>query len=299
MLDPDSLYQVAPTVWETLRGTRPVFMHLLDGYVDAGSVAGEIGDHLLAQCEHDRMVTFDLDQLHDYRSRRPAVTFDTDAWVGIDEFELVMYRMEDAHGRPFVLFIGPEPDHQWGRTRAAVRNLCRDLDISMSISAFGMPTGTPHTRPSLITTISANKGHTSGNPVMFGRMDFPSSFGAAIDLDLQQRGVDAASLAVHVPHYLAQAAFPQAALAGLQRLVENTGLEIPLEGLEQRVRTNLADIDSEMAESTEVQGVVQQLEEQYDDQVSQQRGPLPSADEIGAELERFLAERNRKDEEGR
>lgn len=298
MLDPDQLYTVEQDGWDSMQGSHPVLMYLLDGYVDAGNVAKEIADQLLGECEHHVVATFDHDQLHDYRSRRPNVTFDTDAWVGIKDFELVLYGLRDAQGTPFLLLTGPEPDNQWQRARTAILQVCRDLEVSMGIHAFGMPTGTPHTRPSLITAVSRRTDLTADNPVMFGRMDFPASFSATLDVGLQEAGVDALGLAVHVPHYLAQATFSQAARAALERIVQVTGLDLPTASLQARERTNLADIDTEMADSAEVQAVVNTLEEQYDEQASQPRGPLPSAEEIGAELERFLAERNRKDEEG-
>lgn len=297
MLDPDDLYTVDAEAWSSVAGTMPTLVHLLDGFVDAGNVGGEIAERLLADLPHRRLATFDHDQLHDYRSRRPTMTFDTDTWVAIEEFELVLWAVTDVIGEPFVLLTGPEPDNQWVRARAAVVGLCRDLGVRQSAHVFGMPTGTPHTRPSLMTVISDQEDLTKDNPVLFGRMDIPASFSAALELALDAEGIETAGVAVHVPHYLAHATFARAALAGMERLGDVTGLSLPTGPLAERVEPNLADIDAEMAESTEIQAVVTKLEEHYDEQRETQRGPLPSADEIGAELERFLAERNRKDGE--
>jgi len=59
-------------------------------------------------------------------------------------------------------------------------------------------------------------------------------------------------------------------------------------------------VDAQLAGSEEARAVVQGLEQQYDAYVAGRganllaadAGPLPTADELGAELERFLAEHN-------
>jgi hypothetical protein len=51
-----------------------------------------------------------------------------------------------------------------------------------------------------------------------------------------------------------------------------------------------------MAQSAEVQEQVATLEQQYDAIAADASQQVPSADEIAAEFERFLAERDRTDE---
>jgi hypothetical protein len=50
-----------------------------------------------------------------------------------------------------------------------------------------------------------------------------------------------------------------------------------------------------MATSTEVQELVATLEQQYDALQAEQPDRVPSAEEIAAEFERFLAEREKDD----
>ena len=120
MLDPRLLYTFNPDLWEAVRGTAPAMLHLLDGYIDAGSVTHGAGHYLLEVCEHEVLVEFDHDQLHDYRSRRPQMVFDTNHWVSMTDYELVIHRLLDAKGTPFLMLTGPEPDTQWNRASAAV-----------------------------------------------------------------------------------------------------------------------------------------------------------------------------------
>jgi arsenate reductase-like glutaredoxin family protein len=78
-------------------------------------------------------------------------------------------------------------------------------------------------------------------------------------------------------------------------LNQATGLAVPLESLEKASASNLADIAEEMATSTEVQELVATLEQQYDALQAEQQDRVPSAEEIAAEFERFLAEREKDD----
>ena len=96
MLDPRLLYSFDPELWESVRGTEPALVHLLDGYIDAGSITHGTGRYLLEVCEHEVLVEFDHDQLHDYRSRRPQMVFDTDHWVGMTDYALVIHKLTDA-----------------------------------------------------------------------------------------------------------------------------------------------------------------------------------------------------------
>ena len=85
-----------------------------------------------------------------------------------------------------------------------------------------------------------------------------------------------------------------------------TGLAVPLEPLEQASATNLTDINAEMSQSAEVQELVGTLEQQYDafttarenSDLLSTEGAVPTAEEIGAEFERFLADQDRKHPRG-
>ena len=57
---------------------------------------------------------------------------------------------------------------------------------------------------------------------------------------------------------------------------------------------DMADIAEEMTGSTEVQELVSTLELQYDALQADRQERVPSADEIAAEFQRFLADREKE-----
>jgi predicted ATP-grasp superfamily ATP-dependent carboligase len=296
MLDPRLLYTLDEAVVATLANAHPVLIHQLDGFVDAGGAGRQLTSHVLEHLDHQVVATFDHDQLHDYRSRRPAMIFDTNQWKSYADLHLRLYRVVDEQGEVFLLLSGPEPDVQWERFAAAVMGLIEQLGVRLTISAHGIPMAVPHTRPVTLTAHATDPDLVTGYRSWIDRVEVPASFAGLLELRLGQADRRAMGFAVHVPHYLAQATFPEAALSLTRSINAATGLAVPLEPLEKASATNLEDIASEMQTSQEVQDLVATLEQQYDALQVEQQG-VPSADDIAAEFERFLAERETKDEE--
>ena len=115
-----------------------------------------------------------------------------------------------------------------------------------------------------------------------------------------QHGHDAVGFTVHVPHYLAQTDYPAAAEALLDQVSKSASLQLPLDALTEAGTAVRTKIDDQVAASPEVAQVVDALEHQYDAFVAAQENrsllardeDLPSGDELGAEFERFLAQRD-------
>ena len=291
MLDPRLLYSLRDDVLFTLKEHRPVLVHQFDGFVDAGQAGRLFSAHVLEQLDHEILAEFDHDQLHDYRSRRPAMIFDTNTWKSYADVSLRLYRVVDEQGEVFLLLTGPEPDVQWERLSAAIVELVEQLGVRLTISIHGIPMAVPHTRPVTLTAHATDVELVKGYRSWIDRVEVPASFSGLLEFRLGQLERKAMGFAAHVPHYLAQAAFPEATLTLTRSLNQATGLAVPLEPLEQASATNLTDIANEMAGSTEVQELVTTLEQQFDSLQVEGGDQVPSADEIGAEFGRFLAER--------
>jgi predicted ATP-grasp superfamily ATP-dependent carboligase len=294
MLDPRLLYTLDEAVVAKLADAHPVLIHQLDGFVDAGGAGRIVTSHVLEHLDHEVVATFDHDQLHDYRSRRPAMIFDTNQWKSYADLHLRLYRVIDEQGEVFLLLSGPEPDVQWERFAAAVMGLIEQLDVRLTISLHGIPMAVPHTRPITLTAHATDASLVTGYRSWIDRVEVPASFTGLLELRLGQADRRAMGFAAHVPHYLAQATFPEAALSLTRSINAATGLAVPLEPLEKASASNLEDIAAEMQTSQEVQELVATLEQQYDALQAEHQG-VPSADDIAAEFERFLAERE-KDE---
>jgi len=294
--DPSELYSFeTDTPLGDLRAS--VLLVSLGGFVDAGQTQRLMTDHVLATLPHTLVASFDVDQLMDYRGRRPAMTFDRDRWSGYADPSLLLYRVTDAEGEPFLILYGPEPDYQWERTIAAIQKLNRMLGVTLTVSIHGIPMAVPHTRPIGRTAHATTPHLIAEHDSLFGTVQVPGSITSLLELRLGDSGHDALGFAIHVPHYLAQAQFGDAAVVGLESFVAATGLSIPAQDLVATAGLNRAEIVQEIAGSEEVSQVVEALERQYDAYIEGRERPgllatdvrdLPTADEIGAEFEEFL-----------
>jgi len=108
-----------------------------------------------------------------------------------------------------------------------------------------------------------------------------------------------------IPHYLADTEFPSAALSALESTSASTGLIFPTDSLREKNREFVARIDEQVGDNPELAKLVGTLEERYDaymegntlrSPLTDEDGALPTADEIAAELEKFLATRRGRDD---
>ena len=296
MQDPSELYTFET---DTPLSDLPasVLLVSLGGFVDAGQTQRLLTEHVLSVLPHTVVASFDVDQLMDYRGRRPAMMFDRDRWSSYADPTLLLYRVTDADGQPFLILSGHEPDYQWERVIEAIQELNRMLGVTLTVSIHGIPMAVPHTRPIGRTAHATSPRLIGEHDALFGAVQVPGSISALLELRLGESGQDALGFAIHVPHYLAQAQFADAAVVGLESFVAATGLNIPAEDLVATAGLNRAEIVQEIAGSDEVTQVVEALERQYDAYVQGRERPgllatdvkdLPTADEIGAEFEEFL-----------
>lgn len=297
MQEPGELYEVAA---DAPAFDEPVLLVGLDGFVDAGNAAQLAVSALREGRAEQPVARFDADQLVDYRSRRPPLQFDTDHWAGYRAPALDLVALADTAGTEYLLLAGPEPDTQWERFVTAVEQLVRRLGVRLVVNMAAIPLAVPHTRPIGVTAHGTRPELTEGHEAWFTTAEVPGSAAGLLEYRFGERGLDAMGFAVHVPHYLARLDYPQAGRVLLDHVGLAAGLYLPTETLSKAAERAETAIAEQVAGSEEIAQVVAALERQYD-AVAAGRGErpagglggeLPSADELAAEVERFLADQD-------
>lgn len=301
MLDPAALYSFEGDLPALV---DPPLVVALSGFVDAGSAVRLTTEHLLGTGEHEVVATFDVDQLHDYRARRPTMTFGGDRWESIDPPLLQLHRVHDEEGSSLLLLTGPEPDVQWERFTRAVWQLADTLGVGLTIVLQAAPTAVPHTRPAGVTASASRPELLDGYRTWDVQAQVPGHAAALLHLRGAQDGRDVLSVLAHVPHYLAGNDYPDAAAVLVRTLAGATGVGLPVASLLEAASATRVEVDAQVGESAEAAAVVRALEEQYDAIGEEGRGTsaasafLPTADELGEEFERFLAHRDEEQDGG-
>ncbi len=299
VLEPAELYEVTTGVDVP---ESPVLVVALEGFVDAGNAARLAVAAMREEREPRTLARFDVDQLIDYRSRRPPLLFDTDRWASYTPPQLEVVALRDSGDGEYLLLSGPEPDTQWERFSAAVGQLVERFGVRLVINLTAIPMAVPHTRPIGVTVHGTRPELTEGHEAWFTATEVPGSAVGLMEFRLGEAGHDAMGFAVHVPHYLARAEYPQAARV----LVDHVGLAaelfLPTGSLSTAAERAEEEIAEQVAASDEVRQVVEALERQYDTVAAGRgsggglAGEIPSADELAAEVEKFLAQ-TREDED--
>ena len=191
LLDPESLYLRDDALFHSpeLRGLNLVMG--FTGFADAGHVVKQITAELLDTLDAEMVAEFDADQLIDYRTRRPQISFVEDHLQDYQAPKLALYRLVDGLGSPFLLLAGFEPDLQWERFARAVVGIVEELDVNLVTWIHSIPMPVPHTRPVGVTVHGNRPELIEGISVWKPTVEVPAAVGphpgAAADGSRAQR----------------------------------------------------------------------------------------------------------------
>ena len=279
----------------------------LTGFTDAGSAVSQVVDYFRDELEPTPLAVFANDVLLDYRARRPVISFDQDHLTDYRPPRLELSLVHDSLGQPFLLLAGYEPDFAWDAFTATVLEFVEVLGAATVTWVHAIPMPVPHTRP-IGTTVSGNRADlTEAHSVWQPHTQVPATAGHLLEFRLAESGAKVSGFVLLIPHYLGDTEYPAAALAALDSLTVATGLVFSGDDLREENREYVTKVDEQVAGSDELSRMVQGLEERYDAYMAGSTlampiihtGDLPSADELAAELERFLASRPASDDEKR
>jgi hypothetical protein len=303
MRNPADLYELT-SLAESVPPGLPLIAGLT-GFADAGAGVTQLSDYLLDTLEPEIVAEFDVDALLDYRARRPTIYFDQDHLSDYQPSSLNLYLARDEIGQQFLLLTGFEPDFQWQAFTAAVLDLVDRFQVKTTTWVHAIPMPVPHTRP-IGVTVSGNRTElTDAMSVWKPHTQVPANALHLVEYRLQQLGHPTAGFVLLIPHYLADAEYPMAAVKALESISAATGLIFPTDGLRDEGAEFLGRIGEQVQNNAELAKLVATLEERHDSYMldnplrsplTDVDGELPSADDIAAELENFLATRSNGEE---
>jgi len=303
MRDPAGLYDLSLDISDV-----PLGLHLvagLTGFADAGAAVTQFSEYLLDTLDHRVIAQFDSDALLDYRARRPTIYFDQDHLSNYSPAKLNLYLATDELGQQFLLLTGYEPDFQWERFTAAVLQLVDKYQVKTTTWVHAIPMPVPHTRP-IGVTVSGNRSELiEAMSIWKPHTQVPANALHLVEYRLQELGHPITGFVLLIPHYLADTEYPAAAVSALESVSAATGLIFPTDRLREEGRDFVAKIDGQVENNQELAKLVGTLEERHDSYMldnplrsplTDEDGELPSADDLAAELENFLAIRRNDDD---
>jgi hypothetical protein len=268
----------------------PVLLCAVDSWIDAGLAAARARSELLGGCTVTPVGRFDTERLVDHQARRPVVHLDDGVCTGVDWPEIVLQLITDGDGRRALLLSGAEPDRSWRALGRILVPLARDAGVRRLVTLGAYPAPVPHSRPCGVVATASHRHLADRVGFIPGTMDVPAGFGSALERLFAEAGFEACGLWAQVPHYVANLPYPGAAVALLDRVRDLTGITVAAEELRRFAAETVTRLDELVAGNPEHAQMVAQLEAEHDQRTP--TFPLPSGDELAAEVERFLRDRD-------
>jgi len=286
----------------------PLGLHLiasLNGFTDAGSTISQVSDNIFANFEHHLIFEFDNDQLLDYRARRPVMYFEKDHIADYEPASLGLFLVYDEARQPFLFVHGYEPDFKWEAFVDALLELCDTFAISQVTWVHSIPFPIPHTRPIGVTVSGNRRDLIDSSSEWKPQTQVPGNVLHLLEYRASAIGLPMVGFVLLIPHYLGDSEYPLAGVKALELLAQGTGLVFSTDALREESVVFSAKLGEQVEDNEELKRMVANLELGYGSEritpgrpsISRLEKPMPTADEIAAELEDYLASRRRNQSE--
>jgi predicted ATP-grasp superfamily ATP-dependent carboligase len=181
---------------------------------------------------------------------------------------------------------------RWRSFSRLIIDLAEATGTQLVVSMGALLADVPHTRPVGITGLSSDEGLIERLGLTSGSYEGPTGIVGVVHAACQEAGVPSASLWASVPHYVAAAPNPKAALALVRKLEGLVGVSVDAGELESASADYERQVSLAVQSDPDVQAFVERLEQAAEqEEGSLDPSDLPSGDVIAREFQRFLRQR--------
>ncbi|HVW17320.1 MAG TPA: PAC2 family protein [Solirubrobacteraceae bacterium] len=288
-----------PLIWERRTdGLRsPALVCAFKGWNDAGDAASAALRFVGASLDAERFAQIDPEEFFDFQATRPKVSLAEGGgreieWPTVDFYEARVPRAP----RDLVLLEGPEPSMRWRSFCRQVTDLAEALGVEMVVTLGALLADVPHSRPVQISGSSGDDATADRLGLQRSAYEGPTGIVGVLNAACQDAGIPSASLWAAVPHYVAAAPNPKAALALVRKLEMLVGVTVDAEELETAAADYERQVSLAVQSDPDVQAFVERLEQAAEDEEpSLDPTELPSGDVLAREFQRFLRQRGPED----
>jgi predicted ATP-grasp superfamily ATP-dependent carboligase len=286
-----------PLIWDRRPdGLRaPAMVCAFQGWNDAGDAASSAVSFLASALDARRFARIDSEEFYDFQANRPCIRFDENetreiAWPTVEIFEATAPRAP----RDLVLVQGVEPSMRWRAFSAHVVDLAEALGVQVVVSLGALLGDVPHTRPVAMSGHASDATLLDRLGIQASSYEGPTGIVGVLHTACAQAGLPSASLWASVPHYVAAASNPKAALALLRRVEVLIGVSVDVSELESSAADYERQVGMAVRSDPDIQAFVERLEQAADSEDQSTPDDLPSGDILASEFQRFLRQRGRE-----
>lgn len=260
----------------------PALIVTFEDWVDAGAAASTAARHIAEGGE--LIATFRSDDIYDYRSHRPVLDIVDGTPKSFVMPSLTLTRRRLPERDVFVL-TGPEPDYRWNEFGGDVLELAIRLGVVEHVSIGAIPAAVPHTAATPVMMTASSEELLRGAAPNQGLLRVPAAAVSLVEWTLAENGIPAVGFWAQVPHYAAP--FAAGSIALIRRVESHLTVTIGAGALEDEAHSQRQTLAQIFAGNPEAQEYLERLETMVGEQ------PIPAAENIAEEVERFLRNRGR------
>ena len=297
-----------PLIWDRRpAGLRaPAMVCAFQGWNDAGDAASSAVAFLASALDARRFARIDSEEFYDFQANRPCIRFSGDEgseagdaasegrareieWPTVEIFEATVPRAP----RDLVLVQGVEPSMRWRAFSAHIVDLAEALGVQVVVSLGSLLGDVPHTRPVAMTGHASDAALLERIGIQSSSYEGPTGIVGVLHTACAQAGLPSASQWAAVPHYVAAAANPKAALALLRRVEVLIGVSVDASELESSAADYERQVGLAVRSDPDIQAFVERLEQAADSEEQSAPQDVPSGELLASEFQRFLRQRGR------
>jgi proteasome assembly chaperone (PAC2) family protein len=270
----------------------PILVCSFRGWNDAAGSASAALATVAASLDSELVASVDPEEFFDFQANRPMISLDEGQTRQIDWPANSLITAEAPFAeRDLVLLDGTEPNLRWRTFSEAIATAAERMGVEMVITLGALLAEVSHNLPVPITGLASDEDLVEELDLSRSTYEGPTGIVGVVHDTCRKRGMTSASLWAAVPHYVAAVPNPKAALALLRRLEALTGIAVDASELEEETESYEEQVGRAVAANPEIEELVQRIEEQQAEQLSEEGEELPSGDTIASEFQDFLRER--------
>ncbi len=260
------------------------------GWNDAGDSASTAVAFMATALGGRRFARIDSEQFYDYQANRPAVSYTETGereieWPTVEVFEVRAPRAT----RDLVLVQGVEPSLRWRSFSQHLVDLAEALGVQVVVSLGALLGDVPHTLPVSMVGYASDPSLIQRLGMKTSTYEGPTGIVGVLHGACVEAGLPSASIWAGVPHYVAAAASPKAALALVRRVEGLVGVAVDVTELEAASADYERQVGIAVQSDPDVAAFVERLEQAAEEEENGE--DLPSGDVIAREFQRFLRQR--------
>ncbi len=263
------------------------------GWNDAGDAASGAVSFLATALGAKRFARIDSEEFYDFQANRPCIRFGEDE----QQREIVWPTVEisEAHAprapRDLVLVQGVEPSMRWRAFSAHIVDLAEALGVQVVVTLGALLGDVPHTHPVAMTGHASDAALSERLGIASSSYEGPTGIVGVLHSVCTRAGLPSASLWAAVPHYVAAAANPKAALALVRKVEGVVGVSVDVSELESAATDYERQVGLAVQSDPDIQAFVERLEQAAESEAQDSPQDVPSGDMIAREFQRFLRQR--------